>query len=277
MLSEPSTTLAGRIAVLIPVFNERGRLRDSLESLRAQAVPFTVVLVDDGSTPPLEVESAAYDFPIVVLRLERNSGIEAALNVGLEYIEARQFEFVARLDVADRCAPTRLAAQQEFLDTHPDVALVGSSVEWRRDDGSFAFAMTLPSEHSSIARAMRYTVCLIHPTVMFRTTVVRAVGKYSTSYPAAEDLEFFWRIVSSFRVANLPDVLLVTRFDPAGISITRRRRQLRSKLRIQLEYFRGVDPLSYLGVAKTLALMSVPYSGVVALKGALSRRRRVSV
>ncbi|HEX7978923.1 MAG TPA: glycosyltransferase [Gemmatimonadaceae bacterium] len=273
---EPIAAATGRIAVLIPVYNERGRLRDSLESLRSQGVPFTVVLVDDGSTPPLEVDGDAYDFPIVVLRLARNSGIEAALNAGLEYIEARDFELVARLDVGDRCAPTRLAAQQDFLEAHPDIALVGSNVEWRRDDGSFAFAMALPSDHASIARAMPYTVCLIHPTVMFRTTVVRAIGKYSTSYPAAEDLEFFWRIVRSFRVANLPDTLLVTRFDPGGISITRRRRQLRSKLRIQLEYFRGVEPLSYLGVAKTLALMSVPYSGVVALKGALSRRKRMS-
>jgi glycosyltransferase involved in cell wall biosynthesis len=277
MLSEGSTmTPEGRIAVLIPVYNERGRLRDSLDSLSAQRVPFTVVLVDDGSTPPLEVDGDAYHFQIVILRLEQNSGIEAALNAGLEYIDGHDFELVARLDVGDKCAPSRLAAQQEFLDTHPDVALVGSNVEWRRDDGSFAFAMTLPSEHASIARAMRYTVCLIHPTVMFRTAVVRAVGKYSSSYPAAEDLEFFWRIVSAFRVANLPDVLLVTRFDPDGISITRRRRQLRSKLRIQLEYFRGVDPLSYLGVAKTLALMTVPYSGVVALKGAISRKKRVS-
>src|SRR5690348_12197981 len=106
MQSEPDTAPVGRIAVLIPVFNERGRLRDSLESLRAQGVPFTVVLVDDGSTPPLHVKSEAYDFPIVVLRLERNSGIEAALNAGLEYIESRGFELVARLDVADRCAPT---------------------------------------------------------------------------------------------------------------------------------------------------------------------------
>src|SRR5689334_5585925 len=116
---EPATEPQGRIAVLIPVYNERGRLRHSLESLRAQGVPFTVVLVDDGSTPPLDVERGAYDFPIVVLRLERNGGIEAALNAGLEYIESHDFELVARLDVGDRCAPTRIAAQRDFLDTHP--------------------------------------------------------------------------------------------------------------------------------------------------------------
>jgi glycosyltransferase involved in cell wall biosynthesis len=265
---------SGRIAVLIPVYNERGSLAATLQSLCGQGVPFTLVLVDDGSTPPLAVDIAPLDYPVVLLSMPKNSGIEAALNAGLEYIVEAGFELVARLDAGDRCAPTRLALQQGFLDAHRDVHLVGSSVEWRRDDGSLAFAMMLPCDHAAIVRAMRYTVCLIHPTVMFRTSVVRTVGMYSTSYPAAEDLEFFWRIVTRFRVANLPEVLLVTRFDPRGLSITRRRRQLRSKLRIQLEYFRAVEPLSYLGVAKTLALMTVPYSIIVAIKGALSRFRQ---
>jgi glycosyltransferase involved in cell wall biosynthesis len=269
-----SAPAAGRIAVLIPVYNERGSLAPTLESLCGQRVPFTAVLVDDGSVPPLAVDVTRLDYPVVLLRMPKNGGIETALNAGLSFIADAGFEFVARVDAGDRCAPTRLALQQGFLDVHPDVHLVGSNVEWRRDDGSFAFAMSLPSTHDAIARAMHYTVCLIHPTVMFRTSVVRAVGMYSTSYPAAEDLEFFWRIVRRFRVANIPQVLLVTRFDPAGLSITRRRRQLRSKLRIQLQFFRAAEPLSYLGVLKTFGLMIVPYSIIVALKGGLSRLRR---
>src|SRR5687768_5936199 len=269
----PTAAPAGRIAVLIPVYNEGGRLRETLESLRAQSVAFTAVLVDDGSTPPLHVDASDYAYPIVLLRMPRNGGIEAALNAGLEHIEARGFELVARLDVGDRCAPARLATQQAFLDEHAEVHLVGSDVEWRHDDGSLAFALTLPSTHHEISRALHHTVCLIHPTVMFRTSVLRAVGKYSYEYPAAEDFEFFWRIAQRFQVANVPEVLLVTRFDRNGLSVTRRRKQLRSKLRIQLENFRVGEPLSFVGVAKTLALMSVPYSGVVALKRALSRGR----
>lgn len=269
----PTAAPAGRIAVLIPVYNEGGRLRETLESLRAQTVAFTAVLVDDGSTPALDVDVRAYAYPIVLVRMARNGGIEAALNAGLEFIEAEGFELVARLDVGDRCAPARLATQQAFLDASPDVHLVGSDVEWRHDDGSLAFALTLPATHHEISRALHHTVCLIHPTVMFRTSVLRAVGKYSYEYPAAEDFEFFWRIAQRFQVANVPEVLLVTRFDRNGLSVTRRRKQLRSKLRIQLENFRVGEPLSFVGVAKTLALMSVPYSGVVALKRALTRGR----
>jgi len=269
----PTAVSAGRIAVLIPVYNEGGRLRETLESLRAQSVAFTAVLVDDGSTPALQIDASAYDYPILLIRMPRNGGIEAALNAGLDRIEAEGFELVARLDVGDRCTPARLATQQAFLDAHADVHLVGSDVEWRHDDGSLAFALTLPSTHHEISRALHHTVCLIHPTVMFRTSVLRAVGKYSYDYPAAEDFDFFWRIAQRFHVANVPEVLLVTRFDRNGLSVTRRKKQLRSKLRIQLKNFRVGEPLSFVGVARTLALMSVPYSGVVKLKRALSRGR----
>ena len=269
----PTAVSAGRIAVLIPVYNEGGRLRETLESLRAQSVAFTAVLVDDGSTPALQIDASAYDYPILLIRMPRNGGIEAALNAGLDRIEAEGFELVARLDVGDRCTPARLATQQAFLDANADVHLVGSDVEWRHDDGSLAFALTLPSTHHEISRALHHTVCLIHPTVMFRTSVLRAVGKYSYDYPAAEDFDFFWRIAQRFQVANVPEVLLVTRFDRNGLSVTRRKKQLRSKLRIQLKNFRVGEPLSFVGVARTLALMSVPYSGVVKLKRALSRGR----
>jgi glycosyltransferase involved in cell wall biosynthesis len=269
----PTAVSAGRIAVLIPVYNEGGRLRETLESLRAQSVAFTAVLVDDGSTPPLAVDESAYEYPILLIRMPRNGGIEAALNAGLDRIEVEGFELVARLDVGDRCTPTRLATQQAFLDAHADVHLVGSDVEWRHDDGSLAFALSLPSKHEEISRALHHTVCLIHPTVMFRASVLRAVGKYSYDYPAAEDFDFFWRIAQRFQVANVPEVLLVTRFDRNGLSVTRRKKQLRSKLRIQLKNFRVAEPLSFVGVARTLALMSVPYSGVVKLKRALSRGR----
>jgi glycosyltransferase involved in cell wall biosynthesis len=263
----------GRIAVLIPVYNERGSMAATLRSLHGQGTSFTLVLVDDGSTPSLDVDVASLDYPVVLLRMPANRGIEAALNTGLEYIAQEGFEFVARVDAGDRCAPNRLARQQEFLDLHPQVHLVGSNVEWRRDDDSFAFSLALPATHAEILRALHHRVCLLHPTVLFRASVVRAVGPYSYAYPAAEDYEFFWRIAKRFEVANVPEVLLVTRFDENGLSIRRRRRQLRSKLRIQLENFRLAEPLSFVGVAKTLALMSVPYAGVVAIKRALSRDR----
>jgi glycosyltransferase involved in cell wall biosynthesis len=262
------------IAVLIPVFNDDGQLDATLRSIDDQRVPVVVVVVDDGSDTPVAPRQPSRH-EIVVLRHDVNRGIEHALNTGLGYIVERGIPYVARLDNGDRCAPGRLERQRDFLEQNPSIHLVGSAVEWRDDAGRSRFTRVFPTTHDTIVRALHHTTVLIHPAVMFRTTVVRTAGMYSTAYPAAEDLEFFWRIARQHRVANLPETLVVTRFDPSGLSIRRRREQLRSTLRIQLAFFQLSTWASYWGILKTLGRFAVPYSAIVAVKGAMSRRARV--
>jgi hypothetical protein len=205
-----------------------------------------------------------------------NRGIEHALNTGLEWIGRRSIPYVARLDNGDHCAPGRLRRQRAFLETHPSIDLVGCAVEWRDDDGRSRFTRVFPTTHDAIVRALHHTTALIHPAVMFRTSVVRTAGMYSADYPAAEDLEFFCRVARRHRVANLEETLLITRFDPAGVSIRRRREQLRSTLRIQLGFFQPTTWASYYGVLKTLGKFAVPYEWIVALKELGSRRGRMA-
>ena len=262
------------VAVLIPVFDDDGYLAETLRSLEDQEVPVVVVVVDDGSRTPVTLHDGPHRCETVILRHEVNRGIEHALNTGLAYIAERGIPYVARLDNGDRCAPGRLARQREFLDQNPGVHLVGSAVEWRDDRGTPRFTRVFPTTHDAIVRALHHTTALIHPAVMFRTSVVRTAGMYSAAYPAAEDLEFFWRIARRHQVANLPETLVVTRYDPSGLSIRRRREQLRSTLRIQLAFFRPSTWTSYYGVLKTLGKFAVPYSWIVALKALATRRAR---
>jgi glycosyltransferase involved in cell wall biosynthesis len=261
------------IAVLIPVFNDRGTLASTLRSLDDEDVPVVIVVVDDGSVPPIADASVHSRHEVVTLRLDSNFGIERALNTGLEYIRKRRIGYVARLDNGDRCAPRRLTRQHAFLMQHPAVHLVGSAVDWRDDAGRSRFRRVFPTAHEDIVRAMHHTTALIHPAIMFRTTVLDTVGAYSVDYPVAEDLEFFWRIARRHRVANLAETLVITRFDPDGLSIRRRRQQLVSTLRIQLTFFHPGRWTSYYGVAKTLGRFVVPYAWLVAFKRVAYRRR----
>jgi glycosyltransferase involved in cell wall biosynthesis len=273
-MSERVSPDSRTIAVLIPVFNDDGQLDATLRSIDEQRVPVVVVIVDDGSQKPVVVRHQTGQ-EIVVLRHDVNRGIAHALNTGLAYIVGREIPYVARIDNGDRCAPGRLARQRDFLEQNPSVHLVGSAVEWRDDAGRSRFTRVFPTTHDTIVRALPHTSVLIHAAVMFRTNVVRSAGMYSTAYSAAQDLEFFWRIARRHQVANLSETLVVARFDPAGISIRRRRAQLWSTLRIQLAFFRPSTWASYYGILKTLGRFVVPYSVIVAIKGAMSRRARV--
>jgi glycosyltransferase involved in cell wall biosynthesis len=271
-MPERAARVGGAVAVLIPVYEDDGRLAGTLRSLEDQGVPTVAVIVDDGSTVPVNGVGSPDGVETVVLRHGENRGIERALNTGLEYIRRRGIAYIARLDAGDRCAPRRLLRQREFLDANPDVHLVGSAVEWRDDDERVRFTRRFPTTHEAIVRALRHTTVLIHPAVMFRASVMDSVGDYSTAYPAAEDYDFFVRIASRHHVANLAEVLVITRFDPNGLSMRRRRAQLRSTLRIQLRRFAPAEWTSYYGVLKTLGRFAVPYSWIVALKSVASGR-----
>ncbi len=272
-MSERGSPHSPSIAVLMPVFNDDGQLDATLRSIDEQGVPVVVVIVDDGSDPPVGVRQPSRD-EIVVLRHDVNRGIEHALNTGLRYIVERGIPYVARLDNGDRCAAGRLERQLEFLEQNPSVHVVGSAVEWRDDADRSRFTRAFPTTHDAIVRAFHHETALAHAAAMFRTSVVHTVGMYSTEYPFAEDLDFFRRIARRHRVANLPETLVVARFDPSGLSIRRRREQLRSTFRVQLAFFRPLAWTSYYGLLKTLVRYVVPNSVIVAVKGTMSRRGR---
>ncbi|WP_010097020.1 glycosyltransferase family 2 protein, partial [Burkholderia ubonensis] len=84
----------GDVAVLMPAYNAHDDVVRTLASFREDA-PVNVLVVDDGSTPPLAVP----DLPglaVEVLRMPRNGGIERALEAGIDALAARGFRYAAR-------------------------------------------------------------------------------------------------------------------------------------------------------------------------------------
>lgn len=102
-----------KLSVIVPFYNVRPYAPDALRSLRANARPdFEFVLVDDHSedgTPAL-LERAAEELAGVAqvrhIRRDRNGGIAAARNTGLD---AARGEYLAFLDGDDWLAPGYLS------------------------------------------------------------------------------------------------------------------------------------------------------------------------
>jgi len=250
---------------LIPVYSDPEGLGASLATLPAE-VPLDVVVVDDGSDPPLPLPLVSAPHRVHLLRLPQNQGIARALNYGLEWILSQGYPYLARLDAGDTALPGRFAGQLAFLKTHPNHALVGGQAEFVDGGGRRLYRERLPQSYAELRRAMHLRNCFIHPAVMIRTSVLRELGPYRTDFPAAEDYELFFRVVRRHPSANLPSVVVRVRHNPRGISARYRRQQLFSRLRVQLAYFDPGLPESYLGLLQTLGLMLVPAPAVWALK-----------
>lgn len=257
--------MEAKVALLVPVYNDQAALERSLLSLPTE-IPLDVVVVDDGSQPPIRLPNLPAPHKGYLLRLESNRGIEHALNHGLEWILTRGYAYVARLDAGDIALLGRFAKQVSFLESHPDYALVGGQVQFVDSTGHEVFREHFPTKYEDIRRFMHARNCFIHPAVMIRTSVLREVGMYSDQYKAVEDFELFFRITWRYPVANLEEIVLLCHVNPQGISLTKRRKQVWNRLRVMVRYFDPYVKESWLGLIKNALLLILPVPLVQHLK-----------
>lgn len=259
-------TAEPEICVLIPVWKDQPGLLQTLEVLGQDATPFDIIVVDDGSPTPITCAPQYGIHTVTLERLPQNRGIEHALNRGLELILARGYRYVARLDCADVPLPGRIERQAAYLGANPDVGMVGTWARCIDDDGAYLFTLRFPTEHEKMLRKQRYVPALLHPTIMMRVDALREIGLYSDAYKTAEDYELFVRMGRRFRLANIPEVLTEYVVSANGTTASKRRRNLVSRLRVQMDNFAWTDPHAWFGVARTLAFMVIPFNWLVAVK-----------
>lgn len=217
-----------RVSILIPVYNGMPYLRQAVASVLKQTLhDWQCVIVNDGSTDATRNYLASlHDKRFKILHQE-NAGISAALNHGLQHCDGR---YIARLDSDDIAMPTRLAEQVEFLDSHPEVALLGTQVAplGSRGVGS---SLNLPTEHHAILAAlMAARHAMAHSSIMVRSDMLRRLGGY-WSLPYGEEYDLFLRIGEVARLANLDCVLLRYRVHQTGMNGSAMRR-----LRLSVAY-----------------------------------------
>lgn len=83
-----------RVAVIIPTYNESGRVEKTVSSILDQN--FDIVVVDDGSKD--DTEALLKSLPITYLKHLVNRGQGAALKTGTEYALEKNYDVVVHFD-----------------------------------------------------------------------------------------------------------------------------------------------------------------------------------
>jgi len=258
--------MPAEVAVLMAAYNADKTIRAAVESVLASAVPCDLYIVDDCSRTRVS-ELVGSPAGVTHIRLPRNHGLAKALNIGLQHILPLNYKYIARMDADDISYPHRIATQIAFLEGHPDIGLVGSGARFIDDKtGAMVMHYMPPLDPDAIRKALFYNNCFIHPSWLVRTEVLTRTGPYSVDYPAAEDYEFLRRIGPQVVIANVADFLLDYRISTGGISISKRRRQLLDRLKIQLRYLDPFEWRCWAGMAKTLTLFVIPRKVLTAIK-----------
>jgi glycosyltransferase involved in cell wall biosynthesis len=193
----------------MPVFNGEKYLAEAMDSILNQTYgDFEFLVIDDGSTDrSREIVSSYRDPRIRLVSNERNSGLGAVLNKGMNLATG---EYVARMDSDDVSLPTRLDRQVAFMDVHDDIGLCGSWIRFLSDTGACGgWVERYPTDHDKIKCRTLFSPGVAHPAVVLRRREFLDNGlNYDPAFRRVEDYDLWARAVHTVRFANLPEVLL---------------------------------------------------------------------
>ena len=208
------------VSVVLPVRNGGAYFKGSLDSILNQTFKnFELIIVDDGSSDgsrELAMRESVRDLRIQV-HANPGQGLVDALNHGVRSARA---QIIARMDADDISHPDRLQRQWDYLQLHPDVAVVGTQINTIDHLGMRRGARSnFPCKPDLVSFALMARGCVVkHPTVMARKAALIDVGLYRSIMKDAEDYDLWLRVSEKYQISNMPDVLLDYREHDGQIS-----------------------------------------------------------
>ncbi len=128
-----------KVSVIMGIYNCAETLAEAIDSILAQTyTDWQMIMCDDGSTDATYEIAQGYveKYPdkFILLKNEKNMGLNYTLNHCLSVAES---EYVARMDGDDISLPERFEKQVQFLDAHPEYAIVSAPIEYFDEEGVF--------------------------------------------------------------------------------------------------------------------------------------------
>ena len=199
------------ISVLIPVRGDAPFLSQAIKSLSESTLkPSEVLIIDDGISENQlnKVKNSDFNLNLKVIK-NKGVGLVSALNTGLNQANN---ELIARLDSDDMVYKNRLELQYNFLNSSPEVLVVGSQVTYIDESNKVLGNSTYPSGNINSDERFNNSCLVAHPSVMYRKSSISKVGGYREiakigSISLCEDFDLWKRIAKQGQLVNMKDEL----------------------------------------------------------------------
>jgi glycosyltransferase involved in cell wall biosynthesis len=227
------------VSIFMPVYNREKYLAATLDSILAQDFTnFELVLADDGSTDAsvrIAKEYAARDPRIRVLELA-HAGEVATRNSAIDACHPAT-KYLMNHDSDDLSLPKKLSSMVSFLESHPEIAIVGCEAHYMNDEGKFLGLPPIETAPARIRETFGYVNSMINSACLIRREVFKCIGKYREEFRSVDDYDFYSRaLTAGFELCNLQQVLHVIRLHPSSVSATRAATQRELEKKIQSAY-----------------------------------------
>lgn len=205
------------VAVILPIY--KGDKLDyiilSLNSLLNQS--YKQLLIYIGIDGPVSEDVVEYlhkyehHSNINIVYFSKNRGLACVLNDLLTKAHQDGYEYFARMDADDIAKPDRIKKQMTFLCEHPEIDVVGGSIE-EIDEQGYARGKTIiyPNTPEKCRAFFAYRNPHAHPAVLFRWRFFEKSGcLYRPEYRQNQDtMLWFDGLRKDVKMANIPDVIL---------------------------------------------------------------------
>ena len=188
---------APTVSVVMSTYNREKSIKGAIDSILNQTMPdFEFIIVDDGSTdntPNILEEYAKKDKRIIVLRNNKNMGIVAGLNKGLDKARGK---YIARMDDDDISLPFRFERQVLAMEKNPHITLMGGGFGGLKSQKYTGEPVITDPDDQEIASYFRAS--LAHPTVIMRRDFLEKNNiRYDDKYLYAEDCGLYKKILEN--------------------------------------------------------------------------------
>ena len=173
--------------------------------------PDEIILVEDGPLTD-ELYAVIHNWKnligdaFVIVEKSANQGLALALNDGIAVAKG---DLIARMDSDDISLPNRFRLQEEYMNNHEDVDILGGAIQEFNDEGTLNNIRTYPATMNEVLKTMYRVAPVAHPTAMFRKSFFDSGFRYCSKYHICEDVTMWYDAAEKKRIINnLPEVIL---------------------------------------------------------------------
>jgi len=239
------------VSILIPAFNAREWLTDTLRSALAQTWPRKeIIVVDDGSTDQTLEIARRFGSPGVSVISQKNQGAAAARNTAFSL---SQGDYIQWLDADDLLSPTKIEKQMDLLDQVRSTRTLVSSA-WGRFIYRYHRAEFVPtalwrdlSPAEWLLLKLGQNLHMQPATWLVSRELTEGAGPWNIGLATDDDGEYFCRILlASDGIRFAPDAKVYYRASGShGVSyVGRSDRKLEAQWRsmqLHIGYLRSLE------------------------------------
>ena len=182
------------VTIIIPCYNTERFVVETIEScLKSSYQNLEILVIDDGSTDNSAqlIKNIANKNPTVQYIYQKNKGLSSARNTG---IDSAKGDFLMFLDADDLIYQNKIKIQVDFLQKNPKYDLLASGFARTDERGKLLYDSPAKEKQIDLSDMVTSSQFPVH-TALIRKAAIKNTGYFDTSLRAAEDWDYWCRML----------------------------------------------------------------------------------